>query len=132
MPVGIDANIHCEGDFRSMPFSVLSKSSMYDASLCTCFDVPASRRANSAVRLIDDGSVQLISGSMSMTFVSHWLCFFHERLKPHRKFCNGSDPMSTFEVRGFSVNDISVPPNLKLSEKSYFQFKPSTVLRCML
>ena len=131
-PVGNDESNHCDGDFRSMPFSVLSKSSMYDASFCTCFDVPASRRANSADRLIDEGSVQLMSGNLSMMFVSHWLCFFHERLKPHKKFCKGSEPMSTFDVSGFSESDISVPPNLKSSEKSYFQLSPRTVLRCML
>ena len=73
-----------------------------------------------------------MNGRRSTIFVSHWLCFFHEKLKPHKKFCNGSEPISTFVVKGFSVSDINVPPNWKSSEKSYFQFRPSTVLRCIL
>ena len=132
IPWGSDASSHCDGEEMSTPFSVFSKSSMYDASLCTSFDVPASSLANSADRLIDDGSVQLMSGSMSMTFVSHWLCFFHDRFKPQRKLLSGSDPISTFVVSGFSDSDMSVPPSFRSSEKSYFQLSPNTVLRCML
>ena len=116
MPLGKAASIHCDGDLMSMPFSVLSKSSIYDASLCTSLDVPASRRANSADRFIDDGSVQLMNGSLSIMLVSHWLCFFQLRLNPHRKFCKGSEPMSTFDVSGFSDSDSNVPPNMKSSE----------------
>ena len=132
IPWGNEESNHCDGEEISTPFSVFSKSSMYDASLCTSFDVPASSLANSADRLIDDGSVQLISGNRSIMFVSHWLCFFHERLKPQRKLLRGSEPMSTFVVNGFSESDMRVPPNLRSSEKSYFQLRPSTVLRCML
>ena len=132
MPAGNDASIHCDGDFMSMPFSVLSKSSIYEASLCTSLEVPASSLANSAESVMDDGTVQLMNGSLSIMFVSHWLSFFQFRLNPHRKLFSGSEPISTFDVSGFSESESSVPPNLKSSEKSYAQLSPSTVLRCML
>ena len=132
IPEGSDDSTHDEGDLISMPFSVLSKSSIYDALLCTSFDVPASNRANSAVRLMLDGAVHSNSGNLSRRLVSHWLSFFHDRLKPQRVLLSGSEPISTFEVRGFSCRVINVPPKLNSSENSYCQLRPSIVLRCIL
>ena len=71
MPVGIEDNTQAEGASRSMPFSVLSKSSMYDALFCTSSDVPAFNLANSAVRFMLDGAEQLKSGKRSRNVVSH-------------------------------------------------------------
>ena len=116
IPVGSEESIQADACFMSTPFSVLSKSSTYDASLCTSLDVPASSLANSAVRFMLEGAVQLMSGRRSSRLVSHWLCFFHDRLKPHIRLLSGSAPISTLEVSGFSVSDINVPPKFSSSE----------------
>ena len=112
----MDDSTHAEGESRSIPFSVLSKSSIYEALLCTSSDVPASSLANSAVKLMLDGAEQLSMGRRSRNVVSHWLWRFHDRLNPQMRLFRGSAPMSTFDVSGFSVSDITVPPNFRYSE----------------
>ena len=53
-------------------------------------------------------------------------------LRPHSVFFSGSSPIDTLLVSGFSFKYIRVPPSLKSFEKSYAQFMPNIVLRCML
>ena len=65
------------------------------------------------VRFMLDGAEQLSSGRRSRNVVSHWDCLFHERFTPQIRLFNGSEPMSTFEVSGFSVSDIIVPPKVR-------------------
>ena len=47
------------------------------------------------------------------------------------KVSMGSEPIVTFEVSACSERCINVPPSWKFFEKSYSQFTPSMVLRCM-
>ena len=51
--------------------------------------------------------------------------------RPHSVFFSGSSPIVTFDVRACSDRCCSVPPTWKFFEKSYSQFKPTIVLRCM-
>ena len=44
---------------------------------------------------------------------------------------SGSSPIDTFDVRACSDRCISVPPIWKFFVKSYSQFTPIIVLRCM-
>ena len=87
--------------------------------------------AYSPVKLMLDGAVQCMSGSLSSQSVSRWLCFFHEMFTPHIVLLSGSLPMVTFVVSGFSPRCMNVPPIWKSLEKSYSHVMPKSVLRCM-
>ena len=51
--------------------------------------------------------------------------------RPQMVLFSGSSPMPTFDVSACSERCISVPPRMKFFEKSYSQFTPYIVLRCM-
>ena len=52
-------------------------------------------------------------------------------LAPQRVFFKGSEPIVTFEVSACSERCWKVPPIWRFFEKSYSQFRPTIVLRCI-
>ena len=124
-------NTHALGSLTSIPFLAFSKSSMYDALSCVPPACPAMSWANSPVKVICEGCVQCRKGNLSNILVSHWLSCFQLIFTPQRVFFNGSEPMVTFEVSVCSVRCCMVPPICRSFEKSYSQFRPSMVFRCM-
>ena len=112
-----------------MPFLVYSKSSMYDAPPCVPLGLPANRRAYSPVKLMVDGVDVCTNGSLSIMFVSHWLSFLYDTLKPITELFSGSSLMLTLVVSGFSLMCCNVPPIMKSLLNVYSQFMPSIVLR---
>ena len=109
----------------------LSKSSMYDALSCVPDAMLEKSFANSALNCMFDGSLRCSSGILLSRFVSHWLSCFQCRLKPTMVLLMGSAPIATFVVRLCSLRCCTVPLIWKFFEKSYSQFSPKSVLRCM-
>ena len=85
--------------------------------------------ANSAVKLMLEGSVRWSRGSLSSRSVSHWLFCFHDMFRPQMVLFRGSLPMATLVVSDCSERCIKVPPIKKFLVKSYSQFTPNMVLR---
>ncbi len=109
----------------------LSKSSMYEALSCVPDAMLENSFANSALNCMFEGCLRCSSGILLSKFVSHWLSCFQCKLKPKSVLLMGSAPMVTFVVRLCSLRCCSVPLIWKFLEKSYSQFRPKSVLRCM-
>ena len=89
------------------------------------------RWANSPVKEMCEGCFTWRKGILLSIDVSHCDSCFQFTFKPQMVLLSGSSPMATFEMRACSERCISVPPNWKFFEKSYSQFTPTIVLRCM-
>ena len=87
--------------------------------------------ANSPVNCICEGCVTCRKGILFRTLVSHCDSFFQLRFKPQMVLFSGSSPIDTFDVSACSDRCISVPPRIRSFEKSYSQFTPYIVLRCI-
>ena len=109
-----------------------SKSSMYAVpTLPTSLVCPGINCANSAFTCRVDGAVASIHGTLFTSKVNHCNSVFQLVLIPQIVFANGSLPVFTLVVNGFSRKCMMVPPTVKSLLNSYSKCAPNNDLRCM-
>ena len=116
----------------SMLVLVASKSSIYAVPTSpTSFVCPGIRWANSAFTWKDDGALASIHGTLSISRLSHCKSVFQLAFTPQIVFANGSLPVFTLVVNGFSRICMMVPPTVKSLLNSYSKCAPNSDLRCI-
>ena len=109
-----------------------SKSSIYAVpKLPTSLVWPGIKCANSAFNWKVEGAVALIHGTLFTSCVSHCKSVFQLAFTPQIVLANGSLPVFTFVVNGFSRKCMIVPPIVRSLLNSYSKCAPNNDFLCI-